>query len=260
MPAFSESGPHRLPFVHDDQVTRSLQFTPHGVQSLMCCQRPFDLEVAYTKTMMGFLLVQPHPVHILMIGLGGGSLAKFCYQHLPQTRITVVEINPHVIAMRQQFLIPADDARLRVVCADGVHFVRDAPPGFDVILVDGFDDQGLSVQLCTLGFYEDCRRIMTASSVLAVNLDTAHPEHAEFTGRIDQVFNGHAVAVDVIDRNNSILFAGKRLPMAAPGMSLRESLGHHSENARAQLTTEFQRILPLMASREPLDQGVCMSL
>ena len=135
MPSFSESGHHSRPFVHDDQVTRSLQFTPHGVQSMMCCQRPFDLEVAYTKTMMGFLLAQPHPVHILMIGLGGGSLAKFCYQNLPQTRITVVEINPHVIAMRQQFLIPEDDERLRVVCADGVHFVRDAPPGFDVVLV-----------------------------------------------------------------------------------------------------------------------------
>jgi hypothetical protein len=27
------------------------------------------------------------------IGLGGGSLAKFCYRHLPNSRITVVEIN-----------------------------------------------------------------------------------------------------------------------------------------------------------------------
>ena len=252
MPSFFESGHHSRPFVHDDQVTRSLQFTPHGVQSMMCCQRPFDLEVAYTKTMMGFLLAQPHPVHILMIGLGGGSLAKFCYQNLPQTHITVVEINPHVIAMRRQFLIPEDDARLRVVCADGVHFVRDAPSCFDVVLIDGFDDQGQSVQLCTQGFYEDCCRIMTTSSVLAVNLDTAHPEYAVFTDRIDQVFNGHSVAVDVIDRNNSISFAVKRLPMASQEMSLRESLRHHTDSAQTQLKTEFRRVLKIMENRVPL--------
>ena len=49
----------------------------------------------------------------LMIGLGGGSLAKFCHHYLPETRITVVEINPHVIAMRRHFQVPDDDAHWR---------------------------------------------------------------------------------------------------------------------------------------------------
>ena len=53
---------------------------------------------------------------------GGGSLAKFCYRHLPDTCITVVEINPHVIALRDEFKVPPDDRRFRVVEADGVHF------------------------------------------------------------------------------------------------------------------------------------------
>ena len=50
--------------------------------------------------MMGFLLFIPSPARILMVGLGGGSLAKFCFRHLPDAAIDVVEINPHVIALR----------------------------------------------------------------------------------------------------------------------------------------------------------------
>ena len=35
-----------------------------------------------------------------MIGLGGGSLVRFCHRHLPHSRMTVVEINPAVVALR----------------------------------------------------------------------------------------------------------------------------------------------------------------
>jgi hypothetical protein len=35
-----------------------------------------------------------------LIGLGGGSLVKYCYRNLPGTRIVVIEIDPEVIALR----------------------------------------------------------------------------------------------------------------------------------------------------------------
>lgn len=249
---------HARPFVRDDQETRSLHFNIDASQSRMSCQRPFDLEVPYTRTMMGFLLAKPRPDHILMIGLGGGSLAKFCYRNFPQTRITVVEINPHVIAMRQQFLIPDDDDRFSVVCADAADFVRDALPGFDVILVDGFDGQGLSLQLCTQAFYANCRRLMTPGSMLVVNLDNEHPAHRVFVGRIDQAFDHNAVEINVVERSNSIVFAGKGPRISARGMSLSWTLGHHAPEAQTQLKAEFQRILGILDSREPVGQALLM--
>lgn len=247
-------------FVSDDQDTRSLHFSAEGLQSLMSCQRPFDLELTYTRTMMAFLLAKPNPDHILMIGLGGGSLAKFCYQYFPRTRITVVEINPQVIALRQQFLIPDDDDRFQVVCADGADFVREASPGFDVVLVDGFDAQGLSAQLCSQAFFDHCYRIMTPASVLVVNLDNAHPAHPEVVARIDQVFKGNFVEINVLDRNNSIVFANKGLPIAADGMSLSWSLGHHTETVRTQLQTELHRVLQILDSQQPLSPETVTAL
>lgn len=60
-----------------------------------------------------------------MIGLGGGSLAKYCYRHFPQTEITVIEISPDVIALRNEFAILADDTRFRVLPGDSSHWVTD---------------------------------------------------------------------------------------------------------------------------------------
>ena len=259
-PELPELPVHPQPFVKNEAAGRSLHFSWDAMQSLMSCQNPFDLELPYTKTMMAFLLAKPHPAHILMIGLGGGSLVKFCYQNLPKTRITVVEINPHVIAMRQQFLIPDDDGRLQVVCADGAHFVRDASPGFDVILVDGFDVGGISLQLCTADFYDNCHRVMTPASVLVLNLDNDNPAHPVFIERITQAFGGHVVEIDVIDRSNSIAFANKGISISSHGMSLSGSLGHHAPAARSQLQSEMQRVLEILDSRQPLGQAACAAL
>jgi spermidine synthase len=83
-----------------------------------------------------------------MIGLGGGSLAKYCYRHLPDTTITAVEINPQVIALRDQFHVPRDDERFRVICADGAKYVTDPFPDHrpDVLLIDGYDADGLPAE------------------------------------------------------------------------------------------------------------------
>jgi len=88
---------YEIPVVHETALAKSMVFSDIDIQSRMSVARPDELQFEYTRLMMGVLLFQPQPKRILMVGLGGGSLAKFCYKHLPDTHITVVEINPHVI-------------------------------------------------------------------------------------------------------------------------------------------------------------------
>lgn len=82
------------PFVFDDGSTKSRSFPLDQLQSRMNKKQPDALEVDYTKTMMAFLLLAPAPRQLAMIGLGGGSLVRFCHRHLPRSRMTVAEINP----------------------------------------------------------------------------------------------------------------------------------------------------------------------
>jgi spermidine synthase len=131
-----------------DEGIRRLQFNGGVVQSSMRVSAPFELDLSYTGTMMGFLLFNAAPAHILMVGLGGGSLSKYCYRHLPGARITTLEIDAEVIALRDDFLIPPDDERFQVVHADASEYLAQHDVQADVILLDGYDAAGLPECLC----------------------------------------------------------------------------------------------------------------
>ena len=120
------SGSYDKPFVVDNGQRRFLHFDFDAIQSAMEVSNPERLALAYTRKMMAFLLFNRTPERILLLGLGGGSLAKFCYSKLPAASITAVEVNEDVIALRDEFSIPADDHRFRVINADGGAYVSAA--------------------------------------------------------------------------------------------------------------------------------------
>ena len=133
--------PAPRPVVHTEGRRVSLRFDHETVQSTMNLDDPTRLELEYTRAMMLFLLFKPAPRSILMIGLGGGSLPKYCHRHLVDCDITVVEINPAVIALREVFQVPPDGPRFHVLEGDGAKHIRETSALHDVILVDGFSPQ-----------------------------------------------------------------------------------------------------------------------
>lgn len=235
------------PFLRIEQHYVSMHFNALELQSRMRIESPNDLEVPYTKTMMGFLLMNARPKHILMVGLGGGSLAKYCYCHFPETKITVVEINPHVIHFREHFLIPPDDQRFEVICMDAVDYVREAKQEFDVLLLDGFDDNGQVATLCSRHFYENCMRVMAEDGVLVANFDGAHPAHSMFVGRLGNVFKDNIFEVTVPLRDNRIVLAQKGLRVRPLDISVSEALSHHPSVVQDHLNDELADILEQMA-------------
>jgi spermidine synthase len=189
--------------------TRLLEFQPGMVQSEMRLSRPDDLVLSYARAMMCFVLFHPQPEHIVMVGLGGGSLAKFCYRYLPHCRITVLELNPQVIALREQFAIPRDNARFRVIEADAVDYMRKLDNSADVLLVDGFDADGLPPPLGSAAFYADCRRALRPGGVMVTNIFSYDPHYGAMLRRLRHTFQGRICWFRGIAGNNRILFAVK---------------------------------------------------
>lgn len=178
------------PRVHDEDDTRSLRFNDGVVQSTMRRGDPFALDLGYTRAMMGFLLFNSAPRHILIVGLGGGSLPKYCYREFPRAHITTLEINPEVIALRNQFLIPPDDERFRIVPADGGEYLTRDDVQADIIMLDGYDAAGLPEGLCSEDFYTHCREALSDEGVLVVNLWGGEPNRALYIDRLSGIFNG----------------------------------------------------------------------
>ncbi|MDO8449861.1 MAG: transferase [Rhodoferax sp.] len=246
--AHTESGASEFdaPFVFSADGKKSLYFTLDQLQSRMCSGQPAQLEVDYTRTMMGFLMFDSHPASIAMIGLGGGSLLKFCHRHLPDAQLTAVEINPHVIALRREFEVPEDDERIAIICADGADFVRelssDPSRRYDVLLVDGFDSEGQAPSLCTQRFYDDCFQTLSPEGILVVNLHHDHPDHSVFTGRIRLAFDGNLLEVASKEKSNSIVFARKGRRISVDELRDSDPLENFDPEVRAQLQREFSRI------------------
>ena len=194
--------------VTEARGVRTLHLGSQAIQSAMRLSRPWDLELAYTRAMMGFLMFNPVPQAVLMVGLGGGSLAKFIRKQRPQTHITAVEIDPRVIAAaRAHFELPPDDAALEVIEGDGALYVRQHPASADVILLDGFDAGNQVEALATQTFYAACRRALKPGGVLVVNLWGRDRDYAEYFARLTRAFDGEVGWISVQNKTNVILFA-----------------------------------------------------
>ncbi|PCE30640.1 spermine/spermidine synthase domain-containing protein [Burkholderia ubonensis] len=203
------------PYVLETQHAVSLHFDHFATQSFMSLSHPDKLTLDYTCAMMGFLLLQPAPKHICMIGLGGGSLAKFCYRNLPEAAIDAVEISPEVIALRDVFRIPADDARFKVVCADGADYVMLEDVRTDVILLDAFVTEGIASRCADLAFFDACRERLTETGVLAINFTDDDPALLLHLERLKAVFGASYAIVRCGDDSNFVAFAwksGHRMP------------------------------------------------
>lgn len=198
--------PKSRPYLLESAQSTSLHFAGHEIQSRMWKHAPDALALEYTQTMMGFVLFNLAPRRIAMIGLGGGSLAKFCHRQLPDAAIEVVEINPEVVALRDAFRVPADDARFRVILGDGADVVGHANEDFDVLLVDGYDRNGIPPRLCTAGFYRQCRRALRDGGVMVANIVCAHPRYDRLIEQLREAFDGALLVVRDADSRNDVVF------------------------------------------------------
>jgi len=216
--------------VSEEGGVRFLHIGGDAIQSAMRLSAPDKLELHYNRAMMSFLLFHPDPRQVLMIGLGGGSMARFLYRSYPRCQVTAVEVNAEVVAAaRRYFDLPADDPRFSTVLDDGADWVTAHPDSADVLLLDAFDD-GRQVQaLCILDFYGKAFEALEERGVLVQNFMSDDDRIDIYAERIEQVFDRRVVLVQAADRVNTIVLAFKGAPARIAWSTLE---------ARAQVLTE----------------------
>lgn len=230
------AGSYDRPFLIEDEERRALVFSIDGaVQSEMRLDDPDALVNEYTRKMMAFLLFCPRPRHVVMVGLGGGSLVKFCRRHLPGTRLTVVEIDAEVIALRRQFRVPPDDELFHVVHADGASHVAAMAASAehaDVLLVDAYDRRGLARSVASGEFLANASSVLAGDGLFVMNLAAQESHCARMLQMIRAAFGGPVMSVQVGCGSNAIAFAGAALgdvdrlrAVAARARQLQDELG-----------------------------------
>ncbi len=171
---FRHDGPEQTLFVIDEGPYRSLYFNSTAfTQSRMDLAHPLWLVSSYTQHLLASLLFNHRPQRVLMIGLGGGCMAKFFLHFFPECRVDVVDSNPVMATVAHQFFFLPESDRLTLHCADGQHFVtamanRSTP--YDLILVDAFDHAGVSRSVNSAPFLSAIHPLLSDNGVLLFNL------------------------------------------------------------------------------------------
>jgi len=234
--------------VVDTYGVRSLHFGTHPKQSAMSLTEPDKLELSYVRAMLAGLLFKPGPRKILLLGLGGGTLATFLFNHFPECQIDAVECRPAVAEIAYEYFGLPKDARLTVHVSDGNDFVC-AEAGrqeaeYDHILVDVFDHQGLAETVNQQDFFSASHRLLHPEGILAINLwGTQTQSLRQSMGLLNLYFERRTMRLQVPGRGNVIGFGfGQRMQ--------RADMAHLKQQAKTLevlLGIEFPRFLRLLS-------------
>src|SRR6266513_1001749 len=201
-------GPHKAIEIVEEDGVRVLQIGGNAIQSAMRLDSPDRIELDYVRAMMAFLLFHPSPRDVLLVGLGGGSMARFIHQRMLQTRVTVVEIDPGVVtAARRYFHFPEEDSRLGIVIGDGAEVVPQRPASCDVLVVDGFVNGSPARILCTRSFYDGAFAALRPGGVMVANFMSDDKRIETHCGRIAESFGRGPTLLLAEEEDNYVAFA-----------------------------------------------------
>lgn len=242
--------------ISEKNGVRLLHLGGPAVQSAMRIRAPFELELEYTRAMMAFALFHPSARDVTLIGLGGGSIAKFIHHHLQSVRLTALEVNPEVVAAaRAYFLLPADDERLTVRVADGATYVREQREALDVLMVDGYDAERIVEDLASPDFYRACLTALRPGGVAVFNLWGSDRRFETYRWRLQDAFCGRMLLLPAEQKGNVVVF-GFKPPLPALNFTL---LRGRAERCQGDLGLEFPRFLERLRSYNPCtESGFCL--
>ncbi|OAI19471.1 spermine synthase [Methylomonas lenta] len=196
----------------DKEGVRALHFGSHSRQSTMLLSDPNRLHSLYARAMMALLLFNDAPKDVLMIGLGGGTIAKFMLHQFSDCRLKVVEFRSSVLKVaRSHFALPFDP-RLKIKIGCGAQHVLQqsrAHDGlYDLVMIDAYDHAGMAPEVSSELFFDNCRTLLTKNGLLVINLwGTDKALFKQVTWNLGRVFGGRMLFLPVRTRGNIIGFA-----------------------------------------------------
>lgn len=135
-------------------------------------QDPAELPIVYTRYMTLALAYAAGAARVVDIGMGGGRIASYIHDFVPQARVTCVELDPGVVELAQRYFGMRPGPRLELVTSDGRIYMARATERFDIILVDAYQGTLVPFHLVTREFYGILQRRLAPGGVVAQNIMT----------------------------------------------------------------------------------------
>ncbi|MCI8485127.1 MAG: fused MFS/spermidine synthase [Lachnospiraceae bacterium] len=149
-----------------------------------------------------------NPGHILILGLGTGTFAKYCSEYFPDCSIEGVEIDQKIADLASEYFELPDSVQVSVY--DGRSYLAASDKKYDVIMVDAYQDITIPFQMSSQEFFTEVRDHLTPEGVMVVNMnmrsDSKHSINDYLCDTIGSVFD-RVYTVPVSGGTNCEVFA-----------------------------------------------------
>ncbi|WP_158291737.1 spermidine synthase [Lampropedia puyangensis] len=167
-------GQHVDVMVMEGAAFRCMSFDRRSLyQSCMFKAQPNALALEYTRGLLaGMRLLRKPPQKLLLIGMGGGSIAKAVMHDYPEVQLDVVELDPAVVQVARDWFAFTPSAQVTVYEMDARVFVRQQlrkNAAYDLIMLDAFDHDYIPEHLLTVEFLQQVRQLLTTGGIVAAN-------------------------------------------------------------------------------------------
>jgi spermidine synthase len=120
--------------------------------------------------MVSSLALVSDPKRALVLGHGGGSFAKWLARYWPALELDVVEFDPVVVRMAEEYFAYRAPSQHHVYVRDARAFLNHTEATYDLIWADAFTRHLVPFHLTTEEFFAELRRHLSPGGVLVVNL------------------------------------------------------------------------------------------
>lgn len=156
---------------YPDTGRRTLRFSKaRSTESQMLLADPIALDFAYSRSMMAAFALRPAPKSVLLIGLGGASIPKFIQDRFPGVALDIVEIDPDILKVSQDYFFFKPGKNTRVFIVDGRIYLKKSDQKYDVIMIDAFAGDRIPFHMTTLEFMALVKERLQPDGVFAMNI------------------------------------------------------------------------------------------
>lgn len=251
---YTERSLYRNIVVSESFGSRCLRFTRHNntQQSCISLHNPDYLVFDCTKMMLGALYLTPNPRKVLVIGLGGGTLATALSRILPDAEMDVVEIDPAIVRVARKYFNFRPTPKVRITEEDGRVFVKRAikkGEKYDLVMLDAFDNDYIPEHLLTKQFLSEVKTILSSDGVLAANTFYFSGLYNNESATYEAVYGDFYNLRKVLKNSRVILTRQDGLPSRE---ELKKNSGDLAEQLRS-VGVEASWLLPLFSTEQDWD-------
>lgn len=200
----------------------------------------------YGNYIMAIIGTQPKNSNTLLLGLGGGTIAKYIYEN-SSTNLDVVEFDQRIVDVSKKYFgnkkiknITVDDAR---------HYIKNCRKKYRIIVMDIFRGECPAYQTLTQESFDEIKNILEKDGLLIINFNGFLSGETGLPARsIVKTLNASGYEIDIIptfesEANRNILLVASLNKISLSHSSINLTIGGENQNLDNLVIKDNKKIM-----------------